>query len=669
MKAHRPHPRLFPILVAGVMVCMMSSFAHSQDEPVVIGLQQKLPTFGYTPPRGAFTILGQYSQDSSSGGTSGNTETSELRFEERISLDTSAYIVHPNFLNIPLYGEFGLIQERFDVDGRSDRSNTTLYLWNVRAEFLKEQPYNLALYSDRSENIVDRAFDQSFRNMYTTYGAVLTGRHKIFPSTLRVYREEQAQETLGGAEDFTLNNNVLEWHTEVLMGPNQTLTWDYRFNQTDQSSASGVSDESTGQSAAIGHVIGFGPAAAYTLNSNLIYTDVTGDFANERLHLDELLRLRHSRTLETEYQYIFDQQETLTLDRTMNRATAKVRHKLYESLHTNVLGGFLQLDTGDDAQTQDIFGNLDFQYNKKVPLGELIGSLDLGYTTRDSSQGGSAIQVIDQPFVFIGFEPIIIPGQTVDPNSIVISNTIGQLFVEGIDYTVTDRPDGVRIDRIIGGAIPADSTVLIDYVILPAPDTRIDTAAAGLSLRYDIHEGPLKGLSPYIRLAAIEQDVSGGGGLIEAESVRGYLVGADYRFWSLILTGEYEVYDSSLVPYNATRFIARLNHRISGDTILTGYGSYIRTDYTDTNELNTTINGTVSASHLLTPNLMISAGLSFVDLDNSQGGHTQGLQEMLDIRWRNRQVEVFAKLRNANRWTDDEDVSFQFFEVGLRREF
>jgi hypothetical protein len=71
----------------------------------------------------------------------------------------------------------------------------------------------------------------------------------------------------------------------------------------------------------------------------------------------------------------------------------------------------------------------------------------------------------------------------------------------------------VRIDRVIGGAIPADSAVLMDYTLLPIPDTDIRTSALGLSLRYDFLEGPLKSLSPFVRMAFIDQNVTGGRGL------------------------------------------------------------------------------------------------------------------------------------------------------------
>ncbi len=667
MKPLRHGGRIVALVTLLILFGLPAS-ARAQDEPVVVGKQEKLPPFGLTRPSVAFNFLGQYSHDSSKSNTAAETQTNETNFEETLSLDTTAYYIHPNFLNIPFHGEFGLRQETFDSESTDDRRNSILYLWDTEAQFFREQPLNFSLYTRRSEDIVDQAFAESFRSIYTVYGGVLTTRNK-FPTILRVYREEQRQVTLGGTDDFSLNDNVLEWHTDTIPAPNQTLNWDYRLNQTDQQSQSGVSDSSTGQSATLGHTIAFGPGNAYTLNSTGIYSDTTGNFATERFHLDERLKLRHSPKFETEYEYIFDQQNTLGVDRTLQRGTAKLRHQLYESLHTNAQIGILQLDADSASQTRDIFSTLDFEYTKKVPHGEFHGNLDLGYSYRTMSESSSPVAVVDQPGFFSGFEPIIIPGQTIDPNSLFITSPKGQIYVEGVDYTVTPRPDGVRIDRIIGGAIPADSAVLMDYTLLPVPDTDIRTSSLGLSFRYDILDGPLKGLSPYIRMAFIDQNVQGGGGIIEPASVRGYIAGADYRIWDLTLTGEYEWYDSTLVPFDAVRFIAQLNHRISGDTLVTGYASYVHTDYTSLDQQNTTFNGTVTVTHFLTRNLLISAGLNWVDLDDSVTGHTQGLQEIIDLRWHNRQLDVFARIRNANRTTDDEDTSFQFFELGLRREF
>jgi hypothetical protein len=386
--------------------------------------------------------------------------------------------------------------------------------------------------------------------------------------------------------------------------------------------------------------------------------------------VDERLRMFYSQKFDTEYQYIYDQQQSETVDQTLHTASAEFHHRLYDSLVTHGKMRFLQLEAGEQGSTtRDYAAFIDEQYTKRVPYGRLEASLNLGGSYRENDDGSSAVAFVDQPFVFTNFQPIFIPGQTVDPNSIVITDPSGRIYTPGIDYLVTPRPDGVRIDRVIGGAIPDNSAVLVDYVADPIPGTQTTTASFGATLRYNITEGPFRGLSPYVRYVSVQQDVSGGGGLIVPESAYDYLIGADYRIWDATFTAEYEIYDSTLVPFNALRFIARLDHRVSYASLIGATASYVKTDYVDLNQQDTVLNASVRGSHLITRELVFSGSVNYVQVDDTVSGHTTGVEEMVELRWRRRQLEVYGRARNSNLNSDDSDSSFQFFEVGLRREF
>jgi hypothetical protein len=658
--------------VSTVALLTFAACANAQEEPVVVGARKKLPTFGIEPPHGTLNFYGSYSRDKVNSRTGPDITTTQWHFEESITLQTQAYVVHPNFLNIDLQGQFGLTQDRFSsTDEPDDDTNGTLYLWNVNAAFFRENPTNFNLYTNRTENIVDRAFAESFRNIYTTYGAFLSTRQGDTLNTFRLYRTEQEQKSLGSGEnDFQINDNVFEWHSEMKPTKNQYLTFDYRFDQTEQSTAGGVDDDSTSHAASVSHVLNFGQFNEHTLGSSLAYSTSTGIFGIEQTHLDELLRLRHTRNFETEYEYIYDQQNSDTIDQTLQRATAEFRHRLYQSLVTHGEVGLLNVDTGDGGNTQDWYVQLDAQYVKKVPYGQFNSDIFAGYNDRSIENGGNAISVVDQSFTFVGFQPIVIAGQTVNPSTIQITDpTTGRIYVEGIDYTLLQRPTGVQVDRIIGGAIPADSTVLVDYTLEPLPDTDIKSTAFSVSLRYDILEGPLNGFSPYARFSMIDQSVSGGGGLIQPDSVRDYLAGLEYRWRGMTLRGEYEIYDSDLAPFDAARFYFRYDFRGGYDTVISANASYIYTDYTEQDQQNTTINAGFTGTHLLTRRLLVTGSINYVYIDDSLGGQTTGLQESLELRWRNRQFEIYGRFRNSNLDSDEQETTFQLFEMGIARQF
>src|SRR5262245_45895430 len=106
MTAGGPYRRRTIALCAGMIASLVTCSAgitrgqQQQEEPVVIGAQKKLPTFGLAPIHGSLNFNTTYSQDKLKPATGEESRTSELRFEESLSLATNAYLVHPNFLNL-----------------------------------------------------------------------------------------------------------------------------------------------------------------------------------------------------------------------------------------------------------------------------------------------------------------------------------------------------------------------------------------------------------------------------------------------------------------------------------------------------------------------------------------------------------------------------------------
>ena len=333
------------------------------------------------------------------------------------------------------------------------------------------------------------------------------------------------------------------------------------------------------------------PGQAHTLGSTLTYSTSTGTFGVDRLYWDELLRLHHTPDFETDYEYTLDHQTTDTIDQTLQRTTAEFRHHLYKSLVTHGEVGYLQLDTGDNGGTKDYFAELDFQYVKNIPYGRLNGTLDLGYNYRTVDSNSQAIQVINQSFTFVDFQPIFIPGQTLEPASIVIRDTSGLILTPGIDYTVdTSRPDGVQIRPVIGGPIDSGETVSVDYTLGPTPDTNFARVSFRSPCAMTYWKGCCRASARTCGSPRSSNRSMAAAVWYSRIQSGDYVAGVEYRFHDLTLTTEYEIYDSTLVPFNAYRATARYDHRASYDLLLTGYASYVRTDYTDLGEKNTTIN-------------------------------------------------------------------------------
>jgi hypothetical protein len=175
-------------------------------------------------------------------------------------------------------------------------------------------------------------------------------------------------------------------------------------------------------------------------------------------------------------------------------------------------------------------------------------------------------------------------------------------------------------------------------------------------------------LSLYGRYAQQEQSVSSTTPFTPS-SFTDVAGGAEYRFKGFTLGAEHEIFDSTILPYDATRFFARYNNKLSRDTTLVMNTAYSIIDYTEpTNHVELlTVMGNVQ--HRFSNELFGSASVLWHDESNDQGTALSGLEEHAELRWRHRQFQIFVQLRNADLQSDAQNSSFQTVFVGIRRDF
>jgi len=658
-------------LFAGVAwLLIVTDFAHAQEEDIpVYGARERPPMVGFEKLSGDLSLSARASSDSDKPANGEKNSAKEQVYEEVLTLKTNGYVVHPNLAKLNLNGSFGLRQDMLDENGVQQRDNSTIYAWDTSAAFMQNSKAPLTLYSAHSRSLVDRSFGPTLENTQTLYGALWQLQSKYVPTELRVYHVTETQSALNSSEsDFTLDRNAFEWHSEGRPTDRQQLDWNYHLESSQQDSESGISESSDAQSASLNHSINFGTNGS-SLDSGVSWSHITGLYSADTKRWNELLRLRHTRTFETNYEYTADQQEYSNISQTRQRAAVGFRHKLYESLTTTGRTGWQHVSLSDDSSTTDWFDNLDFNYHKKVPFGLLINTLNLSYNREENGARSVSVPIRNQPLVFDTFSPVIIPQQNIVPSSIIIRNAAGQIFAPGDGYTVTPIAQGVQLTPVPAGPFSLNEPLFLFYDIGAAPANVVTTRGLSLSARYEIQRGWLKGLSPYGRYGMTDQDVEGGQGTVLANSTHSYTYGVDYRIWDLRLKAEHETFDSDLYPYETTRFEARLDHRMSSDTTVSISGTFTSTDYPAQDDHIDTTLVTAGGSRQLSRELFINASASWINIEDDVTGRTQGLEEQLQIIWQHRQTQVFGRLRNSTLETDQTERSFQFLEIGIRRDF
>lgn len=668
----RPWHTCLALLVGLTLTTDAAAQNQQPQEGPVFGAIRRVPPFSLEPVHGYLEGTWRQTNSSASAANGQDTSTRDTLYRETLSLNTHGHIVHPNLISFDLGGSIGFQQDSFQSGGATDETHGTLYSWDVTAHIVQNSNSPLTLYTNQSISMVDRSFGPTLNDTQTNYGAELTLQSVDVPTTLRLSHNEDVQTSLNGVEDYSLSEDAFDWNSVWRPTFNQTFTWNYHYRTSEQSVQSATPTSQQDQNATLIHTISFGRDYQSSLDSSLDYSQQSGQFDSESIRWDEFLRLWHTRSFQTDYSYSLSQQSFDTVDQTTQRATAGFHHQLFDSLSTNGRVGVNQLDLsaqGDNSTSTEKFANLNFTYRKRVPYGRFYGGLGFGYSIQENDAQSVAAPVRNQPAVISDFTPTIIRQNGFIPGSLIVTDSSGRIFVEDLDYRVTTLPDAFQIQGVPGGAIADGQTVLLNYDLSPQAAATSTTDSFSLHGRYQIERGMLSGVGFYARYYMQDQSIESSSATIRPNSVNDLIYGVDYRVRDLLLSAEHEIYDSTVSPFETTRLKAHLTRRLSYQTTLSAVAEYQMTEYPDSGDQTDYLLVSGNVEYYFTRELSLSASAAWVDQRSELSGPSRGTQEALELRWRHRQVSAFARVRNVDLTTEDQDTSFQFFQVGLRRDF
>ena len=656
--------------------CLLPSLNSSAQEegPVVVGVEREWETIKFNPVDFTLELVARYENDEVETEGQPKQRDSEWILTEALTAATTGYIGHPNFIELDLSGTFGLEETWLDSDtlGQDDDSIETLLRYNVSALIFKQSDAPATVYSTRSQTLINRQFGSSLDSIVEQHGARMVLRSPTAPMTFHYFHREEDQSSDFDFSDFNIVQDTFEWFGQWFIDPHQQLIAEYTFDNVNESGELRPTNSFVRHNAIATHNLDFGPESEHNLRSTLMYYSETGDFPIDRLRFDEALRLRHTPRFETLYDYDFDWQQTPDADQMFHRGSAGFRHRLFESLVTSfdAGGSYLTVDPASFTSTQ-AFAHLNFDYTKKVPFGRLSAGLFGALTWQDDSESGAGFLITDESYLIGSSGIIILNRRNVDPATIHVTDSTGLItYVEGIDYTVTVLGDRIEIRRVLGGDISSGDTVLVDYFVTPEPANTTDTVAVGSTARYDFDEGWLTGLGVYVRYFHQDQDRrSDGPEVLIPANVDDLTFGTDYRIGYLTLAAERQVRDSTLSPFNATRFDARYALPLGLGSALTLNATYDEIDRIEEDLRTTIMTAGGRWSQRWTDQLNMNLAAIWRHEEDTGEIEVDGFEQQIDLTWRYRQTTIYGSFRNAFLFSNVSDSTFQTFMIGLRREF
>ena len=653
------------LAVAGMVAVMQHGWAEELPAPAA----GQGDTFHIERPEVVVGLIGRYNASQIKPVLGATTKSRDTSLQQTLGLSTQGYAVRPEFLEFNLAGTFGLEEQWERRESGSENKVDSPYEYHFDGTFLRDSSAPLKLTADRTIEYTSVPFSETYRTTTNVYDALWDIKSDRFPTTFRLLHSDIAQDSLTGLDNFDYAQNSAEWHTDAIFGPGNRLSWNYNFTSVDESTAFGRESSFNANTASLVHEYLFGPKRQNSLISTVSYLDQDGDFAQERFRLDENLLWRHTDSLQTFYQYQFEDTRFPQVETSLNRLKAGFRDKVFENLlATGTIGGMAMEQDG--AATDEIFAHLDFDYTRKVPLGQLAATLAFSLDRQANDAQNTEAHVLDSR-TFDASQQIVIPYVGIKSNSIGVRDASGsRVFFQGLDYLTTYHQNRVVIQRMPGGSIAPNSTILVDYDITPKPANDVATDSINMGLRYDFKEGIFKGLGLYTRYFVQDQDISSDQpGAFIPDNINALVYGVEYRIWRLRFSAEHEDHDSDLMPFRSDRYSARYEDRIARDWRILADITQVHTTYVD--DSSTPIATTMSGKIEYRPARDVRAGVSvaYLRMRDEINGGARGLEEQFDIKWTHRDTTFKGLVRHASLETDPQDSSFLFFQLSAERRF
>ncbi|MBL4809684.1 MAG: hypothetical protein JKY43_06460 [Phycisphaerales bacterium] len=665
------------LLLRAMATCMIlvSSVGWAQDGgPIIIGQRDDLKYFEVVRLEISIEGYWRYRLDESTNSAGVTTKTVENLFRESLGITTEAFIGDPNLISLDLNVNFRLSQESIDSDTLSNETRTSESVseYDVSALILGRSKTPLTIYSRRSQVLLDRQFADSLDSISTEHGVRLLLNSDFLPQQFQYFHREQIQTGRFSGTDSEIIQDSFAWQGRIRATNGHRFWWDYTLSIVDEAGQILAPNSFTKHDAFINHTYDFGADSQHSIRSAFRIYQESGLFPVDRYRLDETLRLAHSKTFETKYVYLFDQQKRRLSDQTTHRGVASFRHDLFDSLTTSgeIGASMLSISEGNFESTQ-YFGNLALKYQKKVPKGVIHASANVNYNHQSDGERGASIFITDEPYSFGPSGIITLARRNIVSASIVITDLPGLIiYLEGADYTVRVLGDSIEITRVLGGAIAGGQSVLITYQIGPEPENTTDTLGFGTTVRYRFVDGPLRGLSPYVRYRNQTQNRSVIGLVAFQENeFDDLIVGVDYDLGHVSLTAEYQIHDSTLSPFNTIRFEGRYNNRINNKNSISINAYFQETDRVDDDLRTTVTNITSRWATKHRERLRSSISGTWRTENDSMGSNSDAYEVSMDINWRHRQTVLYGSLRGSWITSNTRDATSQTLTFGARREF
>jgi hypothetical protein len=656
-------------LTLGVCLVVLPHDTQAQNRP-------EFQAFRLDRIGGSAFVAGDYRRQQQNLINGQQTNTSDLLLEEGIEMNGMGSVYHPNFLQWLADGRFGLSQQSVDRDDTTERSNGTIEGYSVDAYVLRPKPLSLHAFSSYDHDFTNRDFNVPLEFTDSRNGFDITHRGALVSTFLLEYTDEQEVSEFRDTDEKTTTYRF----TTERRARDPDREWEFTAEHQDITETSafttGGSEDFTREENELEfrHVYEFGPQTRPNrLTGNAGYFDQSGFGDNTTLRANEQLSLTHSPTLSSWYQADYSQQTTDELNDKLIEGEIGLSKSVYASLEvsTDLAARHRTFDEGSERAWGP---ELDLAYRKMTPGGIYRSSLSVSRWYEQEESSGGQRPLVDEAVTLVGTVFVPLSQPNVVPGSVVVTDASQIPYIENVHYILRQTGTFTEIARLIGGLdpIPNGATVLVDYTASFATDADFTSDLINWSNRFTLKWVPVSLYSTYLKR---DENLTGGTDPGNLDHFWSLLLGVDWILRGFSTAYEHEWLESDLgLSHVADRARARYDQMVGPDWQLSLGGEAERITYTDTEEIavgeedyQTSFGAFGQATNRVGPNLLWRNRAEWRDISGRQ--ETSYTEFISGIEWRYRRVQITVEGRYRMFDQQQSDGDLAAIECRLRRFF
>jgi hypothetical protein len=518
-------------------------------------------------------------------------EITRSNFNERLTtsilsggifLNSNSYFYHPNFLSLDLdVGYSPETGQRLSLVTPNRFDQYTLSKLYVKASFFQKNSLNFSMFTNLHESYSNRENLTNLRSKFINWGGTLLYSNKYVPFSVSYNRGRDKQIELQTDRTYITKQNNFETRATKSFGLNDWNEFVFSRNEyayEDTFVFPGLDEPSiivknNITSWNLTNRFYFDSKKNYSFNSRISNDDQVGDFNYKRFQVFENIFLKLPKDLNFYGNYNFFKYKTDVQDSEQNNVRGALSHQLYKSLRTSISAEYNSISNTQYEERIKRF-DLDIRYVKKIPLN---GLLSLSFKINDYPQqrigDGFSLIIQDEVHTLTDGQIELLNNQNVNTNTVTVKDLTGTVVYRlNFDYVLIERNEFLEIQRIPGGLIANNASVLIDYIAIQPLSYKYDAIFNFYGANVSLFKSKLEF---YFNVSEQDYINTENTEFLALNYFNRNVYGSRFRY-SFISGGiEHDNFRSTIIPYRLTRFYLNLQGNIKQKIFYTLNGDII----------------------------------------------------------------------------------------------